>query len=143
LANPPYGPGQPPGGWQPPPAPPSYPPQPQPGGYQPPAGPRYDNDKGFFGSLFDFSFDNFIATKLVKFLYVLSLILFSVAAIGYLIAGLVALGNGSTVGLLFIVLAPLIWLVGLILTRLYLELVIVMFKISEDIKDIRDSSSIR
>ncbi len=143
MANPPYGPGQPPGGWQPPPAPPSYPPQPQPGGYQPPAGPRYDNDKGFFGSLFDFSFDNFIATKLVKFLYVLSLILFSVAAIGYLIAGLVALGNGSTVGLLFIVLAPLIWLVGLILTRLYLELVIVMFKISEDIKDIRDSSSIR
>lgn len=110
---------------------------------QPPAGPRYDNDKGFFGSLFDFSFDNFIATKLVKFLYVLSLILFSVAAIGYLIAGLVALGNGSGIGLLFIILAPLIWLVGLIVTRLYLELVIVMFKISDDIKDIRDSGTMR
>lgn len=144
MANPPYGHGQqPPGGWQPPPAPPAYPPQPQPGGYQPPAGPRYDNDKGFFGSLFDFSFDNFIATKLVKFLYVLSLILFSITAIGYLIAGLVGLGQGEGFGLLLIIAAPLIWLIGLILTRLYLELVIVMFKISEDIKDIRDSSGTR
>jgi hypothetical protein len=142
LANPPYGPGQ-PGGWQQPPGPQPYPPQPQPGHYQPPTGPRYDNDKGFFGSLFDFSFDNFIATKLVKFLYVLSLILFSITAIGYLIAGLVGLGNGESLGLLFIVLAPIIWLVGLILSRLYLELVIVMFKISEDIKDIRDSSAMR
>ena len=124
MANPPYGPGQ-------------------PGVYQPPVGPRYDNDKGFFGSLFDFSFDNFIATKLVKFLYVLTLILLSVAAIIYLIAGLVALGNGSGYGLLLIVLAPVVWLFGLVVARLYLELVIVMFKISEDIKDIRDTGAMR
>jgi hypothetical protein len=141
LANPPYGPGQ-PGGWQQP-GPQPYPPQTQPPGYQPPAGPRYDNDKGFFGSLFDFSFDNFIATKLVKFLYVLSLIGVTITAIFFLIGGLVALGNGSSLGLLYIILSPLVWLVYLIVARLWLELVIVMFKISEDIKDIRDSGVMR
>ena len=143
MANPPYGPGQ-PGGWQQP-GPQPYPPQPQhPGPYQQtPMGPRYDNDKGFFGSLFDFSFDNFIATKLVKFLYVLTLILLSIASLVYLVLGLVALGNGSGMGLLFIILAPVIWLFGLVVSRLYLELVIVMFKISEDIKDIRDNGAMR
>ncbi|HEY7482863.1 MAG TPA: DUF4282 domain-containing protein [Streptosporangiaceae bacterium] len=141
MANPPYGPGQ-PGGWQQP-GPQPYPPQTQPPGYQPPAGPRYDNDKGFFGSLFDFSFDNFIATKLVKFLYVLSLIGVTITAIFFLIGGLVALGNGSSLGLLYIILSPLVWLVYLIVARLWLELVIVMFKISEDIKDIRDSGVMR
>jgi len=106
-------------------------------------GPRYDNDKGFFGSLFDFSFDNFIATKLVKFLYVLSLIGATIFAIFMLVAGLATLGRSGDAsvgyGLLQIIFAPIVWLVWLILTRLYLELVIVMFKISEDLKDIRDS----
>ena len=140
MANPPYGPGQPGGGWQQPGPQSPYPPQPHPG-YQPPAGPRYDNDKGFFGSLFDFSFDNFIATKLVKFLYVLSLILISVAAIVYVVAGLLLLSERSGLGVLMIILSPILWLFFLVISRLYLELVIVMFKISEDLKDIRDSST--
>jgi hypothetical protein len=137
LANPPYGPGQ-PGGWQQP-APQPYPPQAHPG-YQPPSGPRYDNDRGFFGSLFDFSFDNFIAPKLVKFLYVLSLIIISILAIVFVVGGLVGLGNGSPIALLAIILAPLIWLVYLVGARLWLEFFIVIFKISDDLKDIRDGS---
>ncbi|MBC6457500.1 DUF4282 domain-containing protein [Actinomadura sp. HBU206391] len=137
----PYGPGQ-QAGW---------PQQPQQQHYQqpyrPPSGRRLDNDKGFFGALFDFSFDNFIAPKLVKFLYVLSLILTTVYAIALLIYALVSVASGDSaqtlVGLLFIVLSPVIWLIGLIVTRLYLELAIVMFKISDDIKDIRDNGGIR
>ena len=143
MANPPYGPGQ-PGGWQQPH--PQYPPQPQPQphpGYPPPAGPRYDNDKGFFGALFDFSFDNFIAPKLVKFLYVLSLILISILAIVVVIGGLVGLGNGTPAGLLAIILAPLVWIIYLVLARLWLEFFIVIFKISDDLKDIRDSCAMR
>jgi hypothetical protein len=137
----PYGPGQ-QGGW------PQQPPQPHyQQAYRPPTGRRLDNDKGFFGALFDFSFDTFIAPKLVKFLYVLSLIITTVYAIGLLIAGLLNIASGRSsatlVGLLLIVLSPVIWLVGLIVTRLYLELAIVMFKISDDIKDIRDNGAIR
>jgi hypothetical protein len=138
LANPPYGPGQ-PGGWQQPGPQSPYPPQMHPAYPQPPVGPRYDNDKGFFGSLFDFSFDNFIAPKLVKFLYVLSLIVVSIAAIVFVIAGLVGLGNGTPAGLLALILAPLVWLIYLVAARLWLEFFIVVFKISDDLKDIRDS----
>ncbi|GAA2075468.1 DUF4282 domain-containing protein [Actinomadura alba] len=139
----PYGPGQ-QGGWPQQPAQPHYQQQP----YRPPTGRRLDNDKGFFGALFDFSFDNFIAPKLVKFLYVLSLIITTIYAIGVLIFGLISIAAGdggpSTLsGLLLIVLSPLVWMVGLIVTRLYLELAIVMFKISDDIKDIRDSGGMR
>jgi Domain of unknown function (DUF4282) len=122
-----------------------YPPQTHPGYQQaaPPSGPRYDNDKGFFGSLFDFSFDNFIAPKLVKFLYVLSLIIITIVAIIVVVGGLVALGNGSAVGLLSIILAPLVWLIYLVGARLWLEFFVVVFKISDDLKDIRDSGAMR
>jgi hypothetical protein len=145
LANPPYGPPQPGGRQQPGPQSP-YPPQPQPGypqpGYPPPAGPRYDNDKGFFGSLFDFSFDNFIAPKLVKFRYVLSLIIITILAIGIVVDGIVRVGQSggpAVLSLLFIIIAPLVWLIYLVAARLWLEFFIVVFKISDDLKDIRDS----
>lgn len=137
----PYGPGQ-PGGWQQQPGQP-YPPQPA---YRPPAGPRYDNDKGFFGSLFDFSFDNFVAPKLVKFLYVVNLILISLLAIAYVMVGfgLMASGDDSAAvgGLVVIIISPIAWFLGVMVTRVWLELLIVMFKISEDIKDIRDSRTL-
>jgi hypothetical protein len=107
-------------------------------------GPRYDNDKGFFGALFDFSFDNFVSTKFVKFLYVLSLILVSIGTIAFLISGLALIGGGSAgPGLLLIILTPIFWLLGLLITRVWLERIIVLFKISEDIKDIRDSGHVR
>jgi Domain of unknown function (DUF4282) len=135
LANPPYGP---PGGYQ-------YQPQPGPGGYPPPAGPVYDNDKGFFASLFDFSFDNFVAPKLVKIMYVLSMIFVTLYVILLLIAPItrVALVGGTSgsvtpILLITIIVAPIIWLVMLIITRIFLEMAIVQFKISDDIKDIRD-----
>jgi hypothetical protein len=111
--------------------------------YGAPNGHRAANNKGFFGSLFDFTFDNFIAPKLVRFLFVLSMIGLSISTIVMMIAGLATLtqdGSAKLVGLLLIVLAPLAWFVGLIVIRLYLELAIVMFKISDDLKDIRDNN---
>ncbi len=142
----PYGmPGQPqPGGW---PAAPqqSLPlPQQQPQ-YQRPTGRRTDNDKGFFGALFDFGFDNFIAPKLVKFLFVISLIGITIYTIVMVVAGFGMLSQGAqsqqAAGVLLVALSPFAWFIGLIVIRLYLELAIVMFKISDDIKDIRDSGA--
>ncbi|TNY35140.1 DUF4282 domain-containing protein [Thermomonospora catenispora] len=125
-----------PGGWQQP-----YPAQP--GGYGFPAGPRYDNDKSFFGALFDFTFDNFVAPKLIKFLYILSVVLLTLLAAFYVVLGFVAMINEQPVGLLAIILAPIGWFLYVMLTRVWLELMIVVFKISEDIKDIRDSRTLR
>ena len=91
--------------------------------YAPPAGPNYENDRGFFGSLFDFSFDNFIAPKLVKFLYVLSLIGATLYVIFILIFGLTgaSLAEGSTglspLGLVLIIAAPVAWFIMLVISR--------------------------
>lgn len=138
----PYGSGPPPG-WQAP-----GPQQPyQQSQYSPPAGPRTDSTRGFFGSLFDFSFDNFIAPKLVKFLYVLLLILLTIGALVQVVGsfGMIASGQDGFVllGLLWLVLAPVFWFLGLMIYRVMLELMIVIFKISEDLKDIRDSRTLR
>ncbi|MBA9003797.1 MULTISPECIES: DUF4282 domain-containing protein [Thermomonospora] len=134
-----------PGGWQQPGQPQPYPTHPG-GGYGPPAGPRYDNDKGFLGSLFDFTFDNFIAPKLIKFLYIVSLVLLTLLAMFYMVAGFTMMVNdepSAIIGLLVIILAPIGWFLYVMMTRVWLELMIVMFKISEDIKDIRDSRTLR
>jgi len=69
--------GQGPGGYAP--APGGY--TPQQGGYapppgmppQPPGGPAsISTPKGFFGALFDLSFSNFVTTKIIKFLFILT-----------------------------------------------------------------------
>ena len=141
MGNPYAVPGQPqPGGW---PGPQQHYPQPQPQ-YRPSTGRRTDNDKGFFGALFDFSFDNFIAPKLVKFLFVISLIGVTIYTVVMIIAGFAMMseaGGAKAAGVLLVALSPIAWFIGLIVIRLYLELAIVMFKISDDIKDIRDNGA--
>lgn len=128
-----------PGGWQQPN--PAYP-APS-GGYNPPAGPRYDNDRSFLGSLFDFTFDNFVAPKLIKFLYIVGVVLLTLLAMFYMVMGFVLMVEESAIiGLLVIVVCPVAWFVYVMLTRVWLELMIVIFKISEDIKDIRDNRTL-
>jgi len=47
-----------------------------------PAAPvRLEESKGFFGSLFDLSFTSFVTSKVIKFLYVLSIIVLAIGAV--------------------------------------------------------------
>ncbi|HXA59833.1 MAG TPA: DUF4282 domain-containing protein, partial [Streptosporangiaceae bacterium] len=99
--------------------------------------------KGFLGSLFDFDFNNFIAPKLVKVIYIVLVIVLSIGGvIGAISAiGLMAAGGAAVpLGLLMLVLTPVFWLLGLMIYRVMLELMIVLFKISEDIRSIRGTS---
>jgi hypothetical protein len=108
---------------QPPPAqPPAQPPPPP--GYQPPEEPR----KGFFGALFDTRFDNLITPSLVRFLFIVSMILLTLAYVVWVIAGF---ASKASTGVLALVLGPLVALLYLILIRVYLELIVVLFKIRE------------
>ena len=54
-------------------------------------------DKGFFTSLFDLSFSSFVTTKVLKVIYVLSLIWIGVFALGWII---VAFGQDAALGAL-------------------------------------------
>ena len=87
-------------------------------------------DKGFFGSLFDLSFKSLITTKIIKVIYVLWMIVIGLGALGLIVSGF---SHSAATGLLvLIVVAPLLALVYLILARVWLEIVIVLFRIMEN-----------
>lgn len=88
-----------------------------------------EKSKGFFASLFDTSFDDLITPRIIKLLYILSMIVIGLTALGF-IASAFAEDTGLGVLTLF-VLAPLGGLLYLILARVWLELIIVIFKIRE------------
>ena len=93
-----------------------------------------DETKGFFGALFDFTFSDFVTTKIVKVLYVLWII---AAVVGALFAIVAAFGLSAWLGLLMlIVLAPLGFVIAVIYGRVCLEIIIVIFRIAENTSDI-------
>lgn len=106
--------------------------------------------KGFFASLLDLSFRHFITGRIIALLYVISLILVTVYAA--LAAGQVSVLAGAFTGawlesvalgwilgiLLFLILGPLLLLLGVIYVRVVLEIVIVLFRISENTAEIND-----
>jgi ABC-type transport system involved in multi-copper enzyme maturation permease subunit len=100
--------------------------------------------KGFFGSLFDLSFTSFVTGRVVSFLYVVSLVLVVINVLlttGYLSILLGAYLSGSTdstavgiiVGaLLFLIVTPILLLLSMVYVRVLLEIVVVLFRISDN-----------
>jgi hypothetical protein len=118
-----------------PPQPP--PPRPSPG----PAQPGQTGAKGFLGALFDFRFTSFVTPKVVKVLYPLIMILTGLTALSFIdIAFRASIGFGFVS--LFI-LAPLFFLVVTAIYRILLEFFIVIFRVAEDIRAMRERGDIR
>ena len=85
-------------------------------------------ERGFLGSLFDVSFSSLITTKVIKVLYVLSMVLLGLGILAVIAGGF---SNGGGSGVLALVIAPLVGLLYLIYVRVLLELVIAVFRIME------------
>jgi hypothetical protein len=93
------------------------------------------NETGFFGTLFDLSFSRFIASKLIKFVYVLAIIAGVIVVVVAVVSGF---GSGQPVqGIIALIVGPFAFFAYLILIRLYCEFFIVVFAIAEDLNDIR------
>ena len=92
--------------------------------------------KGFLKSLYDFSFSSFVTSKVVRVLYIIITILYSLGAIGLFIE-LISRGGASVV--VAIIVVPLGYLLYLTLARIGLEFIIVVFRIGEDVRIIRDT----
>lgn len=89
------------------------------------------------GSLFDFSFSRFVTTSLIRFLYTLFVIVAGLAAIAWFIVGIVFVADGSAgTGFLIIIASPVAFLLLTILVRVQLEVVIVIFRIAEYLREI-------
>jgi hypothetical protein len=89
--------------------------------------------QGFFSALFDTRFDRLITPSLIRFLYVVAIVLIGLGMLAVIIAGFAE--NAGT-GVLLLIFAPIGALLYVIVTRLWLELIIVAFKIREATEEV-------
>jgi hypothetical protein len=92
--------------------------------------------KGFFTSLFDYSFRAFVTPKIIKILYVLATAVISLWTIVLMLAGFRAPGGLGVIVLLIV--APLFFIISMIWARVWLELIMVFFRINANVQDIHD-----
>jgi hypothetical protein len=108
-------------------------------------------EKGFVGSLFDLSFTNFVTPKLIKILYIASLVFlgFMYVVVAVLLfasegdttfntdTGTIETSGGSAVMGVFwlLILGPLCMFFYTLLFRVFFELVIVFFRIYESSRE--------
>ena len=85
--------------------------------------------KGFFGSLFDFSFENFVFPKIIRVLYAIAVVFI---CIGYLIGVVYAFQMDMTYGIGAIIFGPIIMILYLIMIRVWMEVAIVLFRIYDN-----------
>ncbi len=95
---------------------------------------------GFIGGLFDFSFTTFVTTKVIKVLYgiwLLGVVLLLLGGIfGAINTMFLARYTQPLEGLMMLVLTPIAAAIWLILGRVYMEVLIVLFKIAENLTEL-------
>jgi hypothetical protein len=85
--------------------------------------------KGFFRSLFDLSFSSLVTPKVIKFIYVLTLIGIGLMALLFIIG---AFNQSSGFGALtLLVIAPILSLFYIVYARVFLEFFIAIFRLAE------------
>lgn len=128
---------------------------PQSGGYQSGGYPQQSGtgEKGFFKSLFDIRFDNFISVKWSGFIYIIAIVVAALSYLGTIIGAIVTstaassaagyYSSGPSFSILPIILAiifgwiiPALWV---IFVRLCLELIVANIKTAENTRKIADS----
>jgi uncharacterized protein DUF4282 len=90
--------------------------------------------RGFFASLFDYSFSSYITPRIIKVLYVLATVL---VALWTLVIILIAFNASSTLGILtLLIVGPIYFVLAMIYTRVLLELLSAFFRIHDDVQEI-------
>lgn len=84
------------------------------------------------------SFDKLIAPSLIKVIYFVGLALILLGVVLGVFGALASMGSDFTGGLGRLVLTPLGGAVGIIFWRFYMELIMVAFRISSDLRDMRN-----
>ncbi len=92
---------------------------------------------GFFEALFDFNFQKFVSLQLVKVLYVLVMLLAGLGAVVIIVQGF-ASSLGS--GLIALVFAPILFIVWVLVARVFLEIFVVIFRIEVVLKQIENNT---
>jgi hypothetical protein len=97
-----------------------------------------NSEASFLKSLFDFQLRHFITLSVLRFLYALLTIL---TVLGGAIFMLFGMFSGTRVALLYLIFTPLVVLLNLIFTRLYIELLANLQRIGDNTQKMLDQSS--
>lgn len=90
--------------------------------------------KSVLGALFDFSFSDFITPKVIKILFIISIVLTAIGVLTYIV---LAFMSGIGWGIVTLILSPIIFILYVLFARVWLEILIVIFRIHDNIAEIR------
>jgi hypothetical protein len=102
---------------------------------------QYENERmdgratgggGFFRALFDFSFTQFVTEKIIMALYILAIVLFVFVVI---LGVITAFTQGFWEGIIGLIFAPVLLLVYVVIVRVWLEFVVVVFRIADHTRE--------
>jgi hypothetical protein len=86
----------------------------------------------FFRAMFDLSFREFITPRIIQVVFVVMLVLAGIGVLGTIVA---AFEGGALSGVVTLILSPVIFLIAALFIRIYLEVVILLFRIYEVLRD--------
>jgi hypothetical protein len=90
--------------------------------------------KGLIRALFDFRFHSLVTTRIIRIVYVVVTVLYSLGAVIDLVFAIHYGGAiGTVVGIIFI---PIGYLISLAIFRIFCEIIIVLFRIGENVQTI-------
>ena len=89
------------------------------------------DDKNFFAGLFDFGFNYSLVRRLVKLLYVIAIVFGGITVVACVVVGY---QQSPAQGLINLVAGVVALFVGVLLTRLLLELALQVLRIAEGIE---------
>jgi len=92
---------------------------------------------GFFAALFDLSFTQFVSEKLVKVAYAFALLLIF---FGIVYSVVMSFTSSFWSGIWSVIFAPIVFVVATTLVRVWLEFVVVVFRIADHVGDIAETT---
>ena len=89
------------------------------------------DEKGLLATVFDLSFKHFVTLRIVRWLFVLGIVVITIGAVISLITGFEPKYSAGH-PVVIIALTPIVWLVLVIALRVTLETMVVFFRIAEN-----------
>ncbi len=108
--------------------------------YQEPVNNLGSGEKNFFSALFDINMTEMVTPRIIKVFFVLGLLAVGLGMVAAIISSIITIGSaGIGMVLIALITAPLGAFIAIILLRVYLELIILLFNIYDQLKDIKAS----
>jgi hypothetical protein len=82
-----------------------------------------------FSAMMDLSFKKFVTVGVIKLLYLIGIVLIGIAVIAMVV---MSFAGGAATGILTLIFAPIIFFLWVLFLRIYLEIIIVLFRIAEN-----------